>query len=61
MQKPEMPHPKHDEHLCYLQNVGFLDDHLDIYKELIKNARFVCRNCGRSAANEVNLCKPEKF
>ena len=61
MKNPEMPHLRHDEHLCYLQNMGYLGSYLNDYKELIRNARFVCKNCGRSAAGEANLCEPEKI
>jgi hypothetical protein len=61
MKNPEMPHPKHDEHLCYLENMGFIANHFNDYKELVRNAKFVCQNCGRSAAREENLCKPEKI
>jgi hypothetical protein len=61
MKNPQMPHIKHDQHLCYLQNMGYVESYFNDYKELIKNARFVCKNCGRSAANEENLCKPEKM
>jgi hypothetical protein len=28
-------------------------------KSLIKDSRFVCRNCGRAAGNEESLCEPE--
>ena len=56
-----MPHLRHDEHLCYLQNMGYLVSYLKDYKDLVKNARFVCKNCGRSAASETNLCEPEKI
>jgi hypothetical protein len=61
MKNPQMPHIKHDQHLCYLQNMGYLENYFNDYKELVKNARFVCKNCGRSAGNEENLCRPEKI
>jgi hypothetical protein len=61
MKNPQMPHIKHDQHLCYLQNMGYVENYFNDYKELIRNAKFVCKNCGRSAANEENLCKPEKI
>jgi len=56
-----MPHPRHVEHLCYLENIGYLDKYLNDYKELVKNARFICKKCGRSAASEIYLCKPDKI
>jgi hypothetical protein len=61
MKNPEMPHLRHDEHLCYLENMGYLVSYLNDYKKLVKNARFVCKKCGRSASNEANLCEPEKM
>jgi hypothetical protein len=61
MKNPEMPHLNHEGHLCYLQNMGYLGSYLNDYKELVKNAKFVCKKCGRSAASEANLCEPEKI
>ena len=50
MEKVKMPHAEHDAHLCYLENIGYLSDHMDEYKRLVTDASFVCRHCGRSAA-----------
>ena len=61
MAEPKMPHPAHEQHLCYLQNVGYVESNLEEYKKLVKNPRFVCKNCGRAAADEKNLCKPDKL
>ena len=30
-------------------------------KPLVKNAKFICRDCGRAAANATNLCSPRKL
>ncbi len=57
----EMPHSKHEQHLCFLQNTGYVEKNLAEYKKLIKNAKFVCKSCGRVAENAVNLCEPEKL
>ena len=59
MKNPELPHPKHGEHLCYLENMGYVANNLKEYKELVRNAKFVCQNCGRSAASETSLCRPD--
>jgi hypothetical protein len=56
-----MPHPGHERHLCYFQNIGFLREKMDEYKKLIRDAKYVCKDCGRSAANPDNLCFPEKI
>jgi hypothetical protein len=61
MAEKSMPHPGHDEHLCYLQNVGFLSKQLEEYKKLVKGAKYICKACGRTAASETNLCVPEKL
>jgi len=57
----KMPHPSHEQHLCLLQNVGYLQSNLEEYKKLVKNAKFICKNCGRVAASDNNLCAPEKL
>jgi len=28
---------------------------------LIRDPKYICRDCGRAAANEGNLCSPEKM
>jgi hypothetical protein len=57
----KMPHPQHEEHLCFKQNVGYLKSNLEDYKKLVRNGKFVCKNCGRVAAKEESLCAPEKL
>ncbi len=61
MAEIKMPHPAHELHLCLLQNVGYLTLNLDEYKKLVKEGKYVCKNCGRVAASEKNLCAPEKL
>ncbi|MDR3554476.1 MAG: hypothetical protein P4L55_06965 [Syntrophobacteraceae bacterium] len=61
MAEKKMPHPHHEEHLCYLQNIGFIQSNPDEYKNLVRNPGYVCTNCGRAAAREQNLCEPEKL
>lgn len=61
MAKPEMPHPGHDRHLCYLNNLGFQISNPEEYKTLVRDAQFLCKVCGRVATNEKNLCKPVKL
>jgi hypothetical protein len=41
-----------DKTLCALQEEGY---------KLIQPARFFCKNCGRSAVSQDNLCNPEKL
>jgi hypothetical protein len=61
MKKLDIPHAMHDEHLCYLVNMGYMESNLKDYKELVKDAKFVCKKCGRSADSDENLCKPSKL
>ena len=61
MTKTDMPHPEHDKHLCYLNNLRFQTSNPEDYKALIKNAEYYCQNCGRAAASSKNLCKPVKL
>lgn len=61
MAKAKMPHPGHDKHLCYLTNLGFNLSNSKDYKALVKNSKYLCRVCGRVAANAKNLCKPVKL
>jgi ribosomal protein S9 len=35
-----------------------LKDSLSQYKKLVRDARFICKKCGRAAYDEKNLCKP---
>ncbi len=55
------PHPGHEAHLCMAKNVGFVKNNLQEYKKYVRNANFVCRNCGRAAAKAENLCDPEEL
>jgi hypothetical protein len=61
MANNNMPHPEHDKHLCYLNNLRFQESNPDDFKNLIKNPDFFCQNCGRAAASSKNLCKPTKL
>ena len=61
MAKVKMPHAGHEHHLCYLQNVGYLETNSKDYKDLVKNTKFFCKACGRAAAEDKSLCEPEKL
>ena len=61
MDNVAMPHPEHDKHLCYLNNLRFQESNLEDFKALIKKPRFFCQNCGRAAASSKNLCKSVKL
>lgn len=61
MAEVKMPHEGHEEHLCLLQNTGYLNTNLEDYKRLVKNPGYICKGCGRTAASEKSLCAPEKL
>jgi hypothetical protein len=47
--------------LCALQEEGFIESNMEEFIKLIKPAQHFCKNCGRSALNETNLCNPENL
>ena len=47
--------------LCGLVKKGYHKDHPKKYKSLLKNSNYMCRKCGRAAADKKNLCKPEEI
>lgn len=55
------PHTGHEAHLCMAENVGFVRDNLESYKNFVRNPEFVCKKCGRAAAKSGNLCQPDKL
>jgi hypothetical protein len=52
----KQPHAGHEKHLCTL-----VEDKTPIekLKPLVKNAKYICKGCGRAAAKAENLCAPE--
>ncbi len=50
------PHIGHSFHLCDMAERGTVT--LDEMKALVKDAKFICKKCGRVAAKEENLCEP---
>jgi hypothetical protein len=48
----------HEEnHLCRI----ILRKDLGRIRELVKESRFYCKNCGRAARDAGNLCNPSKI
>jgi hypothetical protein len=47
----------HDEKMCAMTCCRC---HLDVekLKPLVKNAQFICKGCGRVAADQKHLCDP---
>lgn len=47
--------------ICKLVKDDYLDDNLKEYIKLVKDAKFVCKKCGRVAKKEDMLCSPKKM
>jgi hypothetical protein len=45
---------EHSGHLCVLASCGNFDQ----IKELTKNPKYICFNCGRVANSDEHLCNP---
>ncbi len=50
-----------DKTLCALQEEKYIEPNIEDFKKLIAPANFFCKNCGRSAVSDNNLCNPEKL
>jgi hypothetical protein len=61
MPEVKSPHPEHEQHLCFLHNMGYVQSNLEDYKTIVRDANFVCKGCGRTAASDKNLCDPDKL
>ncbi|MBN1846914.1 MAG: hypothetical protein JW810_14605 [Sedimentisphaerales bacterium] len=61
MVKARMPHAGHDKHLCYLVNIGFQHSNAKEYKALVREPKYMCAMCGRTAVSGQNLCKPVRL
>jgi hypothetical protein len=61
MKKLKIPHAMHDEHLCYLVNMGYIQSNFKDYAELVKDPKFICKNCGRGSDSKDHLCQPKKI
>ena len=61
MKKFKMPHEGHYNHLCYLVNINYHSFNPKKYKSIVKDAKFICKVCGRVAIKATNLCKPVKL
>ncbi len=48
-----------DKTLCALQEEGYIQAHTEEFLKLIRPAHYFCKNCGRSAVSDNNLCNPE--
>jgi hypothetical protein len=61
MTATKMPHPNHENHLCYLENIGYLQEFPEAFKQLVRNGKYMCKVCGRVAADKGSLCVPDRL
>jgi len=61
MSRPQLPHSGHNKHLCYLVNLGMQQIDPAEYRKMVKDAKYICKKCGRAAAKPRNLCNPVKL
>ena len=47
--------------LCCLVKNGWHKEDPKAYKELLRDAKYMCKKCGRAAAKAKCLCKPRKI
>ena len=50
-----------DKTLCALQEEGYIQSHTEEFLLLIRPAHYFCKNCGRSAVSDSDLCNPEEM
>lgn len=50
-----------DKELCKLIKEDALTEHLEAFKELVKEPSHLCLKCGRVSNDKKRLCKPEKL
>jgi hypothetical protein len=52
---------KAEERLCFVGDIAKDKSSLENFKRLVRDPKFICKGCGRVAANDSNLCWPEKM
>jgi hypothetical protein len=55
----DKPHKGHGKHLCVANVMNYIQTNLEDYKELVRDGKYVCRQCGRVAKSADSLCEPE--
>lgn len=52
-------HSGHGKHLCVAQVMNYVHTNLEDYKNLVRDGKFVCKQCGRVAKSAEYLCDPD--
>jgi hypothetical protein len=55
------PHKGHGKHLCVAHVMNYIQTNLADYKQLVRNGKYVCKQCGRVAASADYLCDPDQL
>jgi hypothetical protein len=58
--KPESAHCHCDDKLCAMACCTCRTNVKEL-RPLVKNAKFICQECGRAAAKAANLCQPVRL
>ena len=56
--RQECKSDEHTRHLCHFVSSGHHIKNEEVYKDLIKEPRYKCYFCGRTAHLEESLCRP---
>ncbi len=57
----KMSESGHENHLCYLTNLRQHEQTPESYLKLVREPQYMCKRCGRAAADKKSLCKPVKL
>lgn len=52
---------KSEQKLCFMGDLNKEKGTLENYKKLVKEPRFICTGCGRTAASDSSLCSPQRM
>jgi hypothetical protein len=55
----DKPHKGHGKHLCVAHVMNYIQTNLADYKNLVRNGKYVCKQCGRVANSADYLCDPD--
>ena len=59
--KVQLPQDAEDMNLCYLGEDGYQAQKTKVYRKLASHPEFRCKNCGRTAHDNKNLCSPDEL
>ena len=57
----DSPHPGHGKHLCVAHVMNWIQTNLDEYKDIVREGKYVCKQCGRVAKSADYLCDPDSL